>query len=423
MRIKSTILAFIGCFTAFCTTLYAESGVPVISVAAADSIDHEQIIWNGRVAPVGTMCSELVTKLYGRSSYKGLSATQVVTSWILRPEEWSKQPIIKLKNERTAKTLGVNGGYASMQDFFDENGAYKIKADETERGLVEADEKAGLVLSLLSGKLMEEVPAEMRISDNKVCMELIYNSIPWNMVGMICCFILSVVALFRFGRISCIVLSIWIFTSMVWRSYLSGFMPVSNSYETLLLTTWGIITVAALSPTKYKGIHIGALIASGCLLMVAHLLEINPYITPLMPALHSPWLNVHVSTVMMSYSLFTLLTALGIYGLCVRDEGRREQVAYWCHICLYPATFLLGIGIIFGSIWAKTAWGSYWSWDPKETWALITFIIYAMLHLFKIKSLRKKKRLFLILTVCAYISVLITWFGVNYLLGGMHSYA
>lgn len=424
MRIKTLFLILLSSLVTLCSNLYAQSeGLPVISAAAVDSIAHGQVIWNGRVAPMGTLCNELVTKLYGKPSYKGLSATQVIASWVLRPEEWSKQPIIKLKNESTARVLGVNGRYASMQDFFDEKGNYKIKADDTERGLVEADEKAGLVLSLLSGRLMEEVPEDMRISDTKVSLELIYNAIPWSMVGMICCFLMSLLAFFRYGQLSCIILSIWIFISMAWRSYLSGFMPVSNSYETLMLTTWGILTVGALSPAKYKGIHIGALLASGCLLMVAHLLEMNPYITPLMPALHSPWLNVHVSTVMMSYSLFTLLTALGIYGLCVRDDERKAQVASWCHICLCPATLLLGVGIIFGSIWAKTAWGSYWSWDPKETWALITFIIYMMLHLFKINSLRKKNRMFLTLTVCAYISVLITWFGVNYFLGGMHSYA
>ena len=111
----------------------------------------------------------------------------------------------------------------------------------------------------------------------------------------------------------------------------------------------------------------------------------------------------------------------GVLALCVRREACRLMLL--SRLLLYPAVFFLGTGIFLGAIWANVSWGQYWSWDPKETWALITFLLYALP--FHARSLRRFRRsvFFHVYMIAAFLAVLMTYFGVNYVLGGMHSYA
>ena len=141
----------------------------------------------------------------------------------------------------------------------------------------------------------------------------------------------------------------------------------------------------------------------------------------LMPVLRSPLLWIHVSTIIVSYSIFAMVAICGIWGLVSRSQ--RDRLMLFNQAALYPAVFLLAFGIIIGSLWANISWGNYWSWDPKETWALITLLVYAVaLHGGSLKPLRNPK-LFHVYCILAFLSVLITYFGVNLILGGMHSYA
>ena len=176
------------------------------------------------------------------------------------------------------------------------------------------------------------------------------------------------------------------------------------------------------------------LLLSGFTLLVAHLGQMNPQITPLMPVLQSPILSSHVSIIMMAYALLALMMLNGCYVLWLlhsagkgggNDEKRHhiELLTMLNRIMLYPAVMFLAVGIFLGAVWANISWGKYWSWDPKETWALITFIVYgAAFHEHTLKWTRSEKWFNLYL-VLAFLSVLMTYFGVNYLLGGMHSYA
>ena len=149
----------------------------------------------------------------------------------------------------------------------------------------------------------------------------------------------------------------------------------------------------------------------------------NPQITPLMPVLNSPILSAHVSTIMIAYSLLSFTFFNGIFSLFIKNDEKVDQLAVLSKIMLYPAEILLGIGIFLGAVWANISWGRYWSWDPKETWALITFMIYAVgFHRVDLKFLQNNRKLH-IFFVIAFSTVLMTYFGVNYFLGGMHSYA
>jgi ABC-type transport system involved in cytochrome c biogenesis permease subunit len=149
----------------------------------------------------------------------------------------------------------------------------------------------------------------------------------------------------------------------------------------------------------------------------------NPQITHLMPVLQSPLLSLHVCIIMVSYSLvaFTFLT--GIAALLSRREAFMEQLADVSRMLLYPALFCMAAGIFLGAIWANVSWGRYWGWDPKEVWALITFLVYAFALHTETLPIFRKSRFFHIFMVTAFLTVLMTYFGVNFILGGLHSYA
>lgn len=141
----------------------------------------------------------------------------------------------------------------------------------------------------------------------------------------------------------------------------------------------------------------------------------------LMPVLATNWLLVHVPFVMFAYTLLAITFILSIIGLC--SQATRISIVKYCRFLLYPATAALCVGIFTGAIWANVSWGNYWTWDAKETWALITLMIYAIpLHRRSVPSFKRQNTL-LIYLVFAFLSILMTYLGVNYLLGGMHSYA
>ena len=144
---------------------------------------------------------------------------------------------------------------------------------------------------------------------------------------------------------------------------------------------------------------------------------------PLMPVLRSPLLVFHVVSMMISYTIFGLAALIGIAGLIVRSRDVKENLRDISLIILYPAVFLITFGTFLGAVWANVSWGNYWAWDPKETWALITLLVYSFaLHGQSTKAFRNPT-FFHIFTIAAFLTVLVTYFGVNLLLGGMHSYA
>ena len=211
------------------------------------------------------------------------------------------------------------------------------------------------------------------------------------------------------------------------RWWLSGHIPVSNGHETMLFMAWVLILLTFLLYRKFPiMMSFGPLIASFCLL-VSMLAGSNSQLTPLMPVLQSPLLSVHVMTVMCAYAIFALQVLLGIQALLLMKKHQHttqlDQITALSQLMLYPAVFLLTIGIFLGAVWANVSWGNYWSWDPKESWALITLMVYAVpLHKASLGIFRRP-RFYHIYIVTAFLAVLITYFGVNYLLGGMHSYA
>ena len=205
------------------------------------------------------------------------------------------------------------------------------------------------------------------------------------------------------------------------RWIISGNVPMSNGYESMLTVAWFVMLIAIFMQFKIRLVMVFGFLLSGFFLLVSHINQMDPAIGQMMPVLNSPLLSMHVSIIMMSYALLSLTFICGIMGICMRSHG--EELQALSRIFLYPALTCMGFGIFIGAIWANVSWGTYWSWDSKETWALITFMIYAVVvHTQSLPIFRKPLAYHIYITI-AFLSIIMTYFGVNYFLTGMHSYA
>ena len=209
---------------------------------------------------------------------------------------------------------------------------------------------------------------------------------------------------------------------------ISGTLPMANGYETMLFVAWIVLLVSLALSFKFRILLTCGFLMSGFFLLVSHIAQMDPQITHIMPVLNSPLLSIHVSIIMMGFALLSLTFICGLTAIIVRYLNHNaadimlalQQLSL---LFLYPAMATLGIGIFVGAIWANVSWGEYWGWDPKEVWALITFMVYAAaLHPKSLPQLHKPM-VYHVFMVVAFCTIIMTYFGVNYFLGGMHSYA
>ena len=205
------------------------------------------------------------------------------------------------------------------------------------------------------------------------------------------------------------------------RWIISGNIPMSNGYESMLTVAWFVMLISILMQLRIRIVMVFGFLISGFFLLVSHINQMDPTIGQMMPVLNSPLLSMHVSIIMMSYALLSLTFICGIMGICMRSHG--EELQALSRLFLYPALTTMGFGIFIGAIWANVSWGTYWSWDSKETWALITFMIYAVVVHTQSLPVFRKPLVYHIYITLAFMSIAMTYFGVNYFLTGMHSYA
>lgn len=217
------------------------------------------------------------------------------------------------------------------------------------------------------------------------------------------------------------------------RWYISGHSPMSNGYESMLFISW--VTVLAgliFSRQSFLTLAATAVLAS-LTLMVAHLSFMDPEITALVPVLQSYWLTLHVSVITASYGFFGLSAILGLVVLILYIlSGKHnlkntlptvDDLTIINYRSMTLGLYFLTIGTFLGAVWANESWGRYWGWDPKETWSLITLIVYAFIvHSRMIKGLNSIFS-FNVMALFGFSSVMMTYFGVNYYLSGLHSYA
>ena len=219
-----------------------------------------------------------------------------------------------------------------------------------------------------------------------------------------------------------------LFANIVERSVRIRFVAVTNTFEAVVFFAGSIALVLFLYVVRSRQRIFPFVVFCGTVVAVALLaIASSPIaakeIQPPIPALQSYWLVLHVTFSFIGEAFFTVAFGAAIYYLAVRDEERRreaDRIIYTAIGIGYPI-FTAG-ALIFGAIWAQAAWGTYWSWDPKETWALITWLVYtAYLHTRLVAKLRGKTSA--ILAIVGFLFTIFTFFGVNYLLPGLHSYA
>ncbi|MEK7288276.1 MAG: cytochrome c biogenesis protein CcsA [Elusimicrobiota bacterium] len=217
-------------------------------------------------------------------------------------------------------------------------------------------------------------------------------------------------------------LAIGVFLGTRWIK--SGHAPMSNQYESVIFLNWAFLGLALLVgrefPVRSPGLWIA--LFSSLLLALASLLDSAAH--PLVPALQSDWLLLHVSVTMAAYAALAIgfLSAIAcLWTQKIRRRSTDKQFDGFAYRCISLGFVLLTIGIILGAVWANEAWGSYWSWDPKETWSLITWFVYALaLHLHQTKGWRGSS--FAAVNASGFLCVAFTYFGVNYLMSGLHAY-
>ena len=355
---------------------------------------------------------------------------------------------IPAKNGDAITWLGVNEAFSkdeisnefkSVLGAYIENLSLCIKSGECK----EADKSLEQISSYQIGTLGSLAPSEAKLS-----LEVLYNQMEIFKFLIYFYMILALASLalgfyrlffgrkFRFER----AISLAFFTAFIvhalnlaLRAYISGHAPWSDAYESLVYISL-ISVLAGVLFFKHQSFALGAasLFASVSLL-VAHLNFINPQITNLVPVLKSFWLSVHVSVITASYGFLGFGFVLGLVGLILmalksdkNEQKLSEQIRYLAatdELSLIIGLSLLTIGNFLGGVWANESWGRYWGWDSKESWSYITIIVYAIvLHLRFIPKLRGVFA-FLTASVLSFASVLFTYFGVNFYLSGLHSYA
>jgi len=412
-----------------CVNVNAEEKLPVIDKDIAHRMGTIHVLYNNRICPLNTVATDFTMKMTGSASWKDYSADEVFFSWMIYYMPWEKELLLNNPKKKGAEDrkavveMFYNGQFTKIFPYrighavnwyspggqvlpreipVKEQFFIKQSMDFLTEAIVTGQRDRAFEIIAKIKLFQRDMIGDVLPSENRTQAELFYN------------------------KLRSIKFPVLITAQLGLRWWLSGHIPLSNGYETMLFMAWVLLVLTIVLFRKFRFfLWIGPL-AACCCLMVAMMTGSGSQITPLMPVLQSPLLSVHVMTVMCAYALFALQMMLGIYALycsLFTIHYSLERVTALSQLLLYPAIFLLTIGIFLGAVWANVSWGNYWSWDPKESWALITLMVYAIpLHKASIGAFNKP-RFYHIYMISAFLAVLITYFGVNFILGGMHSYA
>lgn len=356
-------------------------------------------------------------------------------------------PMFPIKDDPQSKWLSMSDNLALFPDGRDSLLASKIipwlGMEIAKKDYKKAIEIAGMIKTFQQSK----ADSNHLISEKKINAELFYNSINifkqsaicYLALGSILLIVLLTMLLKGGGRKSHLLvklLCVGLIIAFLWhtfgiglRWYISGRAPWTNSYESMVYVAWSALLTGIVFMRRSSVAPAIAAIMAGAVIMISQLNLLDPEITPLVPVLKSYWLMFHVASITASYGFFGVGALLGIAVMIViaitpkdKFKTKIEELSIINEMALTIGLVLLSIGIFIGAVWANESWGRYWGWDPKESWALITMIIYAfVLHARFIPSLRGKF-IFNAMSIFAFYTVLMTFFGVNYYLSGMHSY-
>ena len=501
-----------------------ETTPAVLPKAEAEQMGRLHVLYNDRICPLETYALDFTKKLSGSRTYNGMSALEVLTGFMFYPEQWNREPVIRVKSKALRKQFGL-GDYACINDFFS-SGTYILGPMLQEStDAQKLDERIMLVFGLEYGRSLTLFPYqghwyspsdslpkgieheraqyfrnalpmlmmyasqhnwqyfhEMAVKMEKYqrtfgvgtmpsraqqWCEHVNNQVPFPTILFIVCLTMGILGMCQLmlrkgtaakgetvqtatkGTSYRIHLSSFIFHlkdifhllswvaltfALALRWIISGTIPMTNGYETMLFLAWVILLVGCLWGRRMTMLVPFTFIMAGFCLFVNHISQLDPQITPVMPVLNSPLLTLHVSIIMTAYALLTLTFVNSLAALLRQHSSTPHATtsstlhtpsstlhAQFSILLLYPAITCLAIGIFIGAVWANVSWGTYWQWDPKETWALITLLVYVVpLHPSLLSLKGKAYHVYIIL---AFLVLLMTYFGVNTFLTGMHSYA
>lgn len=506
-------------------TAFMAHGATTLPKETADKFGRLYVLYNNRVCPLQTIAIDFTKKLCGSANYGGYTAEQVLMGFVMWPDEWSREPLLRLKGGALRDRLQLPRHCAINTFFNDMMGGYIIGPylneyynghdDEFHRQVADVDARIQLVMDLRRGKLLKVfpytvngnttwyaptdimpdsavAPADRQYMQNVFSLiyqealagnmasvgniadkmlryqhknggsslpsavqtraERLYNAVPFAtilfMLNLGMGFATLFVALWRLTsrkqkplrgcremRVAAVVMSLSLAAltlCVALRWLIRGTVPMANGYETMLLMAWIIMAASLLLCRRFAIVLTFGFIMSGFFLLVSHISQMDPQITHIMPVLQSPLLSVHVSVIMMAFALLSLTFVCGLTALLLRAmRGSRAPGLYaqlsalraLSQLFYYPAMAALAVGIFVGAVWANVSWGTYWSWDAKEVWALITFMVYAAAAHGTSLPLMRRSMPWHVFMVAAFATILMTYFGVNYFLGGMHSYA
>ncbi len=462
-----------GIFSCFCGGMANASELPTMQKPLAANLGKVYVYWNDRVCPMQTMAHDVTVKLYGSESYRGMTAEQVLAGWLFYFDEWladytANNPEIQKKDiDRKKKKLLERKCLISILGTGE---AFKIYPYQTSEGFIEWLSLTGhrpSQMSLDQWKFMlttmphikelllrgQNINANEEItmlidnqkkyagevmlpSDAKIRAEILYNRSVRPIYGGMLTILLSAAFLY-YGlsrrrlqrRIKTLltlihyILAISVLGAVILSWWLSGHIPLSNGTEMMMfMAAVSLVFPFALKDEIVKG---ALFMVAGMALMVAGMASKSPQIGALMPVLSSPLLSVHVMVIMCAYVLFLMMAVLSLIALISKKAKLKEDLSRTNRTILTPAVALLAIGIMIGAVWANQSWGRYWGWDPKETCALVMLLVYAVpLHWAcpNCRPFRKPDFLHRYLLL-ALATVLFTYFGANFLIPGLHSYA
>lgn len=517
---------------AVCAMSQAAGAANTLPRETADRLGRLSILYNDRVCPLQTFAVDFTKKLCGSARYGDYTPEQVLAGFIFYGDEWSAEPIIRVKNGPLRDALQLPGR-CSVNTFFNQvmggyilgpylNEYYHGHNDKFHKQVADIDDRLMMVMELRRGTLLRVFPftsggkttwysptenitdtlvdeAHRKYMQNvfsliygevlagsygnvdkildkmlkyqqlnggsslpsaaQVKAERLYNAIPFAtilfMVNLTLGVVLLIIGLIRLIRPvktdkpdrpdkallravpvvggALLGLSLLALTACIaLRWIVGGRVPMANGYETMLLMAWFVMVLALVAARRFRIALPFGFLMSGFFLLVSHINQMDPQITHIMPVLSSPLLSVHVSVIMMSFALLSLTFICGLTAIILRLvrgrnavelDGQLDSLALLSRLLLYPALTLLGVGIFVGAIWANVSWGAYWSWDAKEVWGLITLMVYAVAaHAASVPFLRRSMGYHIFMTL-AFLTLVMTYFGVNYFLEGMHSYA
>ena len=537
VKMKSVIFAFLMVATFFQAGNLQANDLTLYDKAHAEKFGEILVqSADGRIKPIDTVSTEVLNKVYRKSTYKGMSANQVILGMLTKPDEWQNEPMIHVFHPKLKKLLGLpeNVKKATFNDFFKKDGSFVYKlqkyAEEANRkkpalrnkfdkDVIKVDERVNIVYLVYTGEIFKMFPkigdpnhkwhsprnaiamfpkdesddvrhmlanyfealsnsvksgdwskadkAVQRIksyqeqyatdimpSPSKISAEMFFNKagifqklIPVYLLSGL--FLLFAI----FAKMIKPTISLKLITKVVLgisflgflahtfglglRWYIAGHAPWSDGYESMIYIAWAII-LAGLFFSKQSIVSLALTsILAGITLFVAHLSWMDPQITTLVPVLKSYWLNIHVSVITASYGFLGLCSLLGFFTLilfAIRGDGKNTKRVQEIDRNIVEATrinemamilglSLLTVGNFLGGVWANESWGRYWGWDPKETWALVSILVYASVVHFRFVKFLNNQFAFAVASTVSFASIIMTYFGVNFYLSGMHSYA